>query len=29
MRVMSYAFGSKPKAVAQPAEEALVFWRLH
>ena len=25
MRVISYAFGSKPKAVAQPAEEALVF----
>ena len=25
MRVTSYAFGSKPKAVAQPAEEALSF----
>jgi hypothetical protein len=25
MRVTSYAFGSKPKAVAQPAEEALAF----
>ena len=29
VRVISYAYGAKPKAVATVSEEALAAWRLH